>query len=89
MAEDTIQEIEDMIKFTLTGSFDSLDVIRSVSIEPGTEESKLIVKGIRGEDLYNFQIGYSTAIAALKDGSLSRYLLYRRDRIFKDSNDIE
>lgn len=88
MVENAVQEVEDIIKFTLRGSFDSLEVIRSVSIEPGTEESKFIIKGTRGEDSYTFQIRYSTAFAAHKDGSLNHYLLYRRDRIFREIHDL-
>lgn len=87
MEKDAIQEIEDIIKFTLNGSFDSLEVIRSGSIEPGTEESKFTITGVRGEDEYTFQIGYSTVFAAHKDGSLNYYLLHKRDQVFSETED--
>lgn len=77
-----IQDIEDIIFFTLEGSFEALEITRSVSIEPETEESYLIIRGIAGNDEYNFKMTYSSLLMAHEDDTLNAYLLHERDKIF-------
>ena len=78
-----IQDIEDIIFFTLEGSFEALEITRSVSIEPEIEESYLIIRGIAGNDEYNFKMTYSSLFMAHEDDTLNTYLLDERDKVFK------